>query len=68
MIKIDKRYFRPKEVESLIGESKKAKELLGWSPKISLEELINQMVDYDLELIKKRKIDVLKVSIFNYYG
>ena len=55
VIKIDKRYFRPKEVETLIGESKKAKELLGWSPKITLEELINQMVDYDLELIKKRE-------------
>ena len=61
VIKIDPRYFRPTEVETLLGDSSKAAMELGWKPKISLDELISEMVDFDLreafkevELIQKK--------------
>jgi len=55
IIAIDKRYFRPSEVETLLGDYSKAKKLLGWNPKISFEELVTEMIrsDYTLENIKK---------------
>jgi len=53
IIEIDPKYFRPAEVESLLGDSTKAREKLGWSPKISFEELIKEMVQSDLEEAKK---------------
>ncbi len=49
VIRIDERYFRPSEVETLRGDSTKAKEKLGWEPKISIEEMIEEMVKKDLE-------------------
>tara|TARA_Y100000589_G_scaffold220301_1_gene207909 strand:- start:5438 stop:6529 length:1092 start_codon:yes stop_codon:yes gene_type:complete len=53
VIKIDKRYYRPCEVNSLLGDAKKAKEILGWEPKICLEELIKEMINYDKKLALK---------------
>jgi len=53
IIEVDPRYFRPAEVESLLGDSTKAREKLGWSPKISFEELVKEMVQSDLEEAKK---------------
>ena len=53
MIRIDSRYFRPTEVETLLGDSTKAREKLGWTPKISFEELVNEMVACDLNEAKK---------------
>ena len=59
IVKVDPRYFRPTEVETLLGDSSKAKEKLGWIPKISFEELVAEMVREDLksaerdELIKR---------------
>ena len=53
IIKIDSRYFRPTEVETLLGDSSKAKKKLKWVPKISFEQLVNEMVDEDLKLAKK---------------
>ncbi len=50
---IDKKYFRPTEVDLLVGDSTKAKKKLGWTPKITLQELIKDMMDYDLNKIKK---------------
>ncbi len=47
-VEIDKKYFRPTEVESLIGDATKAKEKLGWQPKIKFDELCKIMVDSDL--------------------
>ncbi len=47
VIKIDKRYFRPTEVASLLGDAKLAKDKLGWEPKITLEEMIAEMVQVD---------------------
>ncbi len=48
-IEIDKRYMRPAEVEYLRGDSSKAREVLGWKPKTSLEEMISKMVDNDIK-------------------
>ena len=49
VIRIDKRYFRPAEVQSLLGDPSKAKNKLGWEPKTNLEELISEMIDHDRE-------------------
>jgi len=56
IIKIDPRYFRPTEVETLLGDASKAKEKLNWSPKISFEQLVREMVDKDLELAKNDQL------------
>ena len=55
IIAIDKRYFRPSEVETLLGDYSKAKKLLGWNPRISFKELVAEMIrsDYKLENIQK---------------
>jgi GDPmannose 4,6-dehydratase len=49
IIAIDRRYFRPTEVDLLVGDARKAKEKLGWSPKYSLQEIIKEMVREDLK-------------------
>ncbi len=54
IIKIDKRYFRPNEVETLLGDSSKAKKKLNWVPKISLEEMCAEMIESDLREAKKQ--------------
>ena len=59
IVRVDPRYFRPTEVETLLGDASKAKNKLGWTPKISFDELVSEMVREDLksaerdELIKK---------------
>ena len=53
VIIVDKRYFRPTEVETLLGDANKAKEKLNWSPKISFEELVKEMVEEDFKLVNK---------------
>ena len=55
VIQIDPTYFRPTEVDLLIGDSTKARTKLGWKPKYSLEMLISEMVQADLALFKKEK-------------
>ena len=55
VIKIDPRYFRRTEVDSLIGDASKAKERLNWTPKISFDELVKEMINRDLELISSQK-------------
>jgi len=47
VIKIDKRYFRPSEVETLLGNAKKAKDKLDWTPQITLEEMVKEMINHD---------------------
>ena len=47
-VKIDPRYYRPTEVDLLIGDASKAKQTLGWEPKVSFEELVTMMVEADL--------------------
>ena len=49
VIEIDPRYFRPTEVDLLLGDPAKAKQKLGWVPKVTFEELVSMMVQYDLE-------------------
>lgn len=49
IIEVDKRYFRPTEVESLIGDPTKAKKKLGWVPKVTFKELVSEMVREDLK-------------------
>lgn len=51
-VKIDQRFFRPAEVDYLIGNPQKAKEKLGWSPEISFPDLVRMMVDADLKLLQ----------------
>ncbi len=53
VVEVDPKYFRPTEVDLLIGNPKKAKEVLGWEPTHTLEQLVYEMVEYDLELFKK---------------
>jgi len=55
VIKIDPRYFRPTEVEFLLSDPKRAKEILGWVPEISFEQLVKEMVEKDLELVRAGK-------------
>jgi GDPmannose 4,6-dehydratase len=50
-VKIDPRYFRPTEVDYLMADASKAKELLGWEPRVHFSELVRIMVDADLELL-----------------
>ncbi|MCP4173957.1 MAG: GDP-mannose 4,6-dehydratase, partial [Fuerstiella sp.] len=55
-IEIDPRYFRPAEVNLLLGDPSKASEKLGWTATTSLEELAQLMVDHDLELARQEAV------------
>ena len=55
ILAVDKKYFRPTEVDLLIGNPTKAKEKLGWTPEISLEELVEDMMLSDIKLFEKDK-------------
>lgn len=52
-VRIDPRYFRPTEVDTLLGDPTKAQKLLGWRPRISFEQLVKEMAESDLELAEK---------------
>ncbi len=54
VIKIDTRYYRPTEVETLLGDPTKAKTKLGWTPEITLDEMVTEMVASDLEAAKRQ--------------
>ena len=53
IVAVDPRYFRPAEVETLLGDPTKAREKLGWEPKISFDELVSEMVERDLERARR---------------
>ncbi len=55
MVEIDPRYFRPTEVDLLIGDASKAKKILGWEPKYTLEQLVKEMVASDVKLFERDK-------------
>jgi GDPmannose 4,6-dehydratase len=55
-IEIDPRYFRPAEVELLLGTAEKARRRMGWQPRVSFDELIDMMVDADLELARREQV------------
>jgi GDPmannose 4,6-dehydratase len=68
VVKVDPKYFRPTEVDLLIGDATKAKEKLGWVPKYDLQALVSDMIQSDLHLVKKD--DYLKKGGFktlNYF-
>jgi GDPmannose 4,6-dehydratase len=68
IIRIDERYFRPTEVETLLGDSSKAKNKLNWQPKISFQELVEEMMLSDLADAKKDKLCEEKgFNVFNYH-
>ena len=56
IIKVDPRYFRPAEVENLLGDPTKAKEKLNWFPKISFENLVREMTEEDFKIAKNEKV------------
>ena len=56
IIKIDERYFRPLEVETLLGDPTKAEKILGWRPQVSAQELCAEMVQSDLQLAQKASL------------
>ena len=53
-MRVDPGYFRPAEVESLLGDASKAREKLGWSPRISLAEMVSEMMASDLEAARRQ--------------
>ncbi len=57
IIKLSKKYFRPSEVDSLIGDSTKARRLLKWKPKYDINKLISEMVDFELKNFSKKNND-----------
>ena len=56
VIAVDKKYFRPTEVDLLIGDASKAKEKLGWKPEISLEQLVEEMILSEIKIIKNNTL------------
>ena len=52
IIRISKKYFRPQDVNNLLGNSKKAKKILNWKPKITLDQLISEMIKEEIKIIK----------------
>ena len=66
VIKIDPRYFRPTEVNTLLGDASKAKNKLGWEPKVNLEDLVKEMIHFDIEEAKKESL--LKKKGFNVFS
>jgi GDPmannose 4,6-dehydratase len=56
IVRIDPRYFRPAEVETLLGDPTKAKEKLGWTPQITLAQMIDEMVAGDLEAARQHAL------------
>ena len=66
VVRIDPRYFRPAEVETLLGDPTKAREKLGWIPTTTLEQLVAEMVEADHE--EARKEALLKQEGFNVVG
>ncbi len=68
IVAVDPRYFRPTEVETLLGDASKAREKLGWKPRISLDELVAEMVREDLKTAERDELCRREgFKIFNYH-
>lgn len=68
LVRVDSRYFRPTEVETLLGNPAKAKEKLGWVPEITFEQLVQEMVVADLKLAERDQIVSQKgYKAYNYF-
>ena len=57
VVKVSPKFYRPAEVDILLGDFSKARNVLGWKPKVSFKDLVKMMVNYDIELIKKELKD-----------
>ena len=55
-VRVDPAFFRPAEVDLLIGDASKAQKKLGWKPEVSFAELVRMMVDADLERVTRREM------------
>ena len=58
MVRVDPRYFRPTEVDSLLGDASKAFRDFGWKAEVTLDELVTEMVKYDIAHLKTRTSDI----------
>ncbi len=68
IVRVDPRYFRPTEVETLLGDPSKAKQELGWEPEITFEQLVQEMVVEDLKLAERDQIVSQKgYRAYNYF-
>jgi len=56
VVRVDPRYFRPAEVETLLGDPSKAKDKLGWTPEITAQEMCSEMVANDLKIAKRHAL------------
>ena len=54
-VAVDNRYFRPTEVDALLGDAAKARRILGWQPRVSFAELMRMMVAHDLDLARRER-------------
>jgi GDPmannose 4,6-dehydratase len=61
-VEIDPRYYRPAEVDLLIGDYSKARKQLGWEPKTKFKDLVRLMVDADIKLLKDHRDGKIKVN------
>jgi GDPmannose 4,6-dehydratase len=61
-VEIDARYYRPAEVDLLIGDYRKAKRQLGWEPKTRFVDLVKLMVDADVDLLRRHRQGQIRVS------
>ena len=66
VVRIDPRYFRPTEVDLLLGDSSKARKQLKWEPKVTISQLISEMIKEDLNEAKKEYL--LKKKGFSIYN
>ena len=55
-VEIDPRYYRPTEVDLLLGDASKARHMLGWEPKVGFKELVRMMVESDLDLARRERL------------
>jgi GDPmannose 4,6-dehydratase len=54
-VEVDRRYFRPTEVDALRGDATKAREVLGWEPRVTFRELVKTMVEHDIDLARRER-------------
>ena len=68
IVEIDPRYYRPAEVETLLGDASKAKEKLGWEPKIKFAQLVEEMITEDLKLASRDSlVEKVGYKVFKHH-
>ena len=64
---IDKRYFRPTEVDLLLGDSSKARRVLKWKPKVNFKQLVRMMVDSDMQVVRQTMYGLKGNKVMNFW-